>query len=146
MSYLGLFAQLVRAEIELWNALDDPLLAETGLSLPTFHALSAIAALEAPVRVQDLSEGMSITVGATSKLVDRLERDGLATRKSNPSDRRSSIIVLSEAGTSALAAAESTAEQHLRSILGADYTPTKADALAAELASLRATVMTGAQR
>jgi DNA-binding MarR family transcriptional regulator len=56
-------------------------------------------------RVQELSSDIGITVGAASKLADRLERDGLASRSPNPANRRSSQIALTAAGQQALASA-----------------------------------------
>jgi len=114
VTYTELFTELVRAEIELWNSLDQVLLTSAGITLPTFQALSAVSAIAGAVRVQDISERMSITVGATSKLVDRLERDGRVRRESNPDDRRSSLIVLTQSGARSLAAAQRAAEEHLR--------------------------------
>jgi DNA-binding MarR family transcriptional regulator len=55
--------------------------------------------------VQDLSSDIGITVGAASKLADRLERDGLASRSPNPANRRSSLIALTAVGQQALASA-----------------------------------------
>jgi DNA-binding MarR family transcriptional regulator len=53
-------------------------------------------------RVQEVRSDLGITVGAASKLVDRLERDGLAVRRANPDDRRSSLIELTRDGLRAL--------------------------------------------
>jgi DNA-binding MarR family transcriptional regulator len=53
--------------------------------------------------VQELRQELRITVGAASKLADRLEKEGLAQRQPHPSDRRSSVITLSPAGERALA-------------------------------------------
>jgi DNA-binding MarR family transcriptional regulator len=140
MTYTDLFTQLLRAEIELWNSLDRHLLAAAGVSVPTFQALSAIDKLAEPVRVQDISEEMSITVGATSKVVDRLERDGLVKRESNPGDRRSSNVVLTTAGRASLSAAATAAESYLRGLLSASFTATRAESLTADLASVRVVV------
>ena len=52
--------------------------------------------------IRDMKTELGITVGAASKLVDRLERDGLATRSAHPDDRRSSLITLTAAGEAAL--------------------------------------------
>ena len=137
MTYTNLFTQLVRAEIELWDALTERLQAETGVSVSQFQALSAIAGLEGTARVQDISNEMSITVGATSKLVDRLERGSLVARQSNPADRRSSIVVLTEEGRRALQAATGSAEKHLRMMLGSGIPESRADTLASDLTALR---------
>ncbi|WP_161972402.1 MarR family winged helix-turn-helix transcriptional regulator [Glaciihabitans arcticus] len=137
MTYVALFTELTRAEIELWNSLDNHLSAEVQLTLARFQALDAIDLIGSGARVQDVSERMSITVGATSKLVDRLERAGLAARESNPTDRRSSIIVLTPAGSSSLESARSIAEDHIASVLGAAIPKARAIALTSELSSLR---------
>jgi DNA-binding MarR family transcriptional regulator len=60
-------------------------------------------------RVQDLSHDIGITVGAASKLVDRLERDGLAVRSPNPANWRSSLIALTGRGQEAFSTAHETA-------------------------------------
>ncbi len=137
MTFTTLFETLLRAEITLWNSLDNALLSDAGVSVPTLQALTAIAERPGAARVQDVSEAMTITVGATSKLVDRLERDGLAERQSNPGDRRSSILVLTDAGRAAQATAATAAEAHLAELLGA-FGEKRAAVLAAELSDLTA--------
>jgi DNA-binding MarR family transcriptional regulator len=135
--YTDLFTELVRVEIELWNELDAHLNAEAGITLPQFQALTAIRNKGGQTRVQDISAEMSITVGATSKVVDRLERDGLAVRSANPDDRRSSLVSLSERGAAAVASGDAAAEEHLRTSLGGVLSGPAASRLLAELTSLR---------
>jgi DNA-binding MarR family transcriptional regulator len=135
--YLDVFTELVRAEIKLWNGLDSHLEATVGLSLATFQALAAVRSTEGPARVQDISSIMLITVGATSKLVDRLERDGLAVRSANPADRRSSIVALTEAGSTALQAADAASEAHLAGMLGEVLSAGEAERLTVQLKTLQ---------
>lgn len=135
--YTDMFTELVRLEIELWNGLNARLEAGAGVSLSRFQALAAIRTSGGSARVQDISAEMSITVGATSKLVDRLERDGLAERSANPHDRRSSIVALTERGVSVLTVADVAAETHLRTVLGAALPVDRAELLLAQLALLR---------
>ena len=135
--YLDVFTELVRAEIKLWNGLDSHLESTIGLSLATFQALDAVRSTEGPARVQDISSRMLITVGATSKLVDRLERDGLAVRSANPADRRSSIVALTDAGSKAVEAAESAAEAHLAGVLGEVLPASEAGRLLVQLTALQ---------
>lgn len=143
MTYTDLFTELVRAEIELWNSLEEKLRDDAGITLGQYQALSAVAKLNGSARVQDISQEMFITVGATSKLVDRLERDGQAMRTSNPTDRRSSVIALTQSGLKSLAAAGSVIESHLRSTLGGSYPESRASELAAELTALRMQITAG---
>ena len=62
-------------------------------------------------------------------------------REANPDDRRSSIIVLTSAGSRSLGAAESAAEKHLASMLSTELPAARATALTAELSAIRALVV-----
>jgi DNA-binding MarR family transcriptional regulator len=103
------FDMLVRYEVALWNAVDQALSREGLVSLTQLHALRVIDRYAGQARVQDLSHDIGITVGAASKLVDRLERDGLAVRSPNPANRRSSLIELTGHGQEAFNTAHETA-------------------------------------
>lgn len=92
---------LVRYETYLWNHLDHRLSEEGEVAMSTLFALRVIRRHAGDCRVQDLRTQLGVTVGAASKLVDRLERDGLAVRSPHPHDRRSSLIALSPAGEAA---------------------------------------------
>src|SRR3954467_9827624 len=92
-----LFADLVRLEIELWDAVEAGLRAELGVGLATAQTLAVVAAVP-DCRVHDIVRSLSITVGGASKTVDRLERNDLVARRPHPSDRRSSVITLTRAG------------------------------------------------
>ena len=95
---MDFFDALVRYETYLWNHLDDRLVAAGGVSLANLTALRVVRRHAGSARVQELRTQLGITVGAASKLVDRLERDGLVVRTANPHDRRSSLIALTPAG------------------------------------------------
>lgn len=99
------FDVLVRYEVALWSVVDRELSRQHEISLAQLHALRVLARRSGQGRVQDLSDDVGITVGAASKLVDRLERDGLAERSPNPTNRRSSLITLTAAGEQALSTA-----------------------------------------
>jgi DNA-binding MarR family transcriptional regulator len=118
----ALFSDLIRFETELWNAVAARLQADHGLELSWFEPMQVIA--DTPdCRVQEIAAALSITVGGTSKLVDRIEAAGWCRRRDNPSDRRSSFIDLTPAGRRLLVAAERTfaaqVEGHLRTPLSA---------------------------
>ncbi|MCO1653843.1 MarR family winged helix-turn-helix transcriptional regulator [Pseudonocardia humida] len=107
-----LFDDLVRVEIVLWDAVDRRLRAELDLPLGRFEALQAVAGTPT-ARVQDVADSMAITVGAASKLVDRLEAGGLCERRAHPADRRSSAIVLTAPGRRVLDAAAALVDDEL---------------------------------
>jgi len=96
--HVDFFDALVRYETVLWNDLDLRLQADLGLTLARLDALRVIARRDGACRVQDISDDLCITVGAASKLVDRLETGDLARRAANPGDRRSSLISFTDNG------------------------------------------------
>src|SRR3954471_10808045 len=93
----ALFADLVRLEIELWDAVEARLRAELGVGLATAQTLAVVAAVQ-DCRVHDIVRGLSITVGRARKTAARRERNGLVARRARPSDRRSSVVALTRAG------------------------------------------------
>lgn len=100
---------LVRLEIVLWNRVDARLRQRHDLPLAYFQALDELSrAPDGGLRVGDLAGRMRITVGGTSKLVDRVESAGLLRRVADPADRRASRIVLTPTGRRALTAATKT--------------------------------------
>ena len=115
--FLGLFHQLIRFETELWNAVDARLRAEFSLPLSRLEPMQVIA--RRPLcRVYDIAAELSITIGGTSKLVDRIESAGFCVRRANPRDRRSSIIELTAAGRRILANATTVFEDELQTRIG----------------------------
>ena len=142
MTYTAFFKQFIRAEIEIWNSLSDHLKAEVGISLAQLQALVAIDKFDGAARVQDISEDVVITVGATSKLVDRLERDGLAARAAHPTDRRSMVVELTPFGERARVDASAAAERHLAQLMSDALSPAQAADLTATLATVRTSLGT----
>ena len=112
-----LFSELVRLETELWNAVEGRLRADFGVTLPVFEFLQIISRTPA-CRVQDIATELSITVGGTSKIIDRIEASGYCARSANPNDRRSSIITLTPAGRRLLPKLTAAVDDELRDRLG----------------------------
>jgi DNA-binding MarR family transcriptional regulator len=102
-----LFSDLIRFETELWDTVAARLRSEHGLELYYFEPMQVIARTT-DCRVQEIADALSITVGGTSKIVDRIEAAGWCRRRENPRDRRSSHVDLTPAGRRLLAAAERT--------------------------------------
>jgi DNA-binding MarR family transcriptional regulator len=124
-----LFDLIVRVETMLWNHCDDTLRKRTGLPLGRLEVLRAIGEIE-NCRVNDIAVRLQITVGAVSKLVDRLEASGHCRRQPNPEDRRSSVLVVTDLGGSVLAETQAVIEPLLQSA----FAPANAEALSDALA------------
>jgi DNA-binding MarR family transcriptional regulator len=115
---------LIRLEIALWDRVDARLREAHELPLAFFEPLHLISrAREDSMRVGDLARGLRITVGGTSKLVDRIERAGLIAREPDPDDRRASRVALTTAGKRKVNAARKTYEAEMGSILDAVLSP-----------------------
>jgi len=112
------FDVLVRYEGALWSAVEHELFRRGQIGLGQLHALRILERHHGLARVQDVSDDVGITVGAASKLVDRLERDGLASRGPNPADRRSSLIALTAVGEQSLRSGMVVFEAALAQALG----------------------------
>ncbi|MFB4303362.1 MarR family winged helix-turn-helix transcriptional regulator [Actinomadura sp. NTSP31] len=133
----GFFADLVRCETRLYNALNDRLRARHGIVTSQFEALRYLR--DHPgARVADLAAEFAIGIGAASKSVDRLERQGWTVRRPNPSDRRSSLLALTDAGSQLVDAAEETFADALAEMIGRALDAPSTAAAANALAKLRA--------
>jgi MarR family 2-MHQ and catechol resistance regulon transcriptional repressor len=105
---------------EEMNVFDDGRITAIGLLVETYTGLSArfaaqfeahgLSAVEFEVlmrlarspghqlRMTDLAAQTSLSTSGVTRVVDRMERDGLLTRRACPSDRRSSYAVVTAAG------------------------------------------------
>ncbi|GAA3748263.1 MarR family winged helix-turn-helix transcriptional regulator [Micromonospora maritima] len=106
------------------NVFDDPRITAVGLLVEAYAGLSARFAAQfeehglSPVefevltrlarspnnqlRMTDLAAQTSLSTSGVTRVVDRMERDGLICRRACPSDRRSSFAVVTAAGLSRL--------------------------------------------
>ncbi|MEV6635810.1 MarR family winged helix-turn-helix transcriptional regulator [Actinoplanes sp. NPDC051470] len=132
----ALFDDVVRVEIELWDAVDRRLKERFGLPVGRFQVMRVIAGGQG-VRVQDIAGTMAVTVGGISKLVDRIEAAGHCVRVAKPGDRRSSLIEITPAGRDLVAAAEEALGEELNRLL--EGVPL--DDFAGSLATLRSVLI-----
>lgn len=101
----SLFSALIQAEVRAWNSVENALSrAGNPLSLGRFLVLRTVKDTPA-CRIQEVASSQGITLGAASRLVDRLHRDGLLTRTRCTHDRRATILTVTEAGLAHLEAA-----------------------------------------
>ncbi|MDQ0683594.1 MULTISPECIES: MarR family winged helix-turn-helix transcriptional regulator [Streptomyces] len=132
-----LYRELVSLEIELWDGIERRLRAEYDLPLTSFEVLHLL--LRRPGRrIQDIAEKFSITVGGTSKVVDRLEAAGLCERRANPNDRRSSIVELTPEGRTLVDGALKVFEEELELRIGSVIPERSVREVTAVLSTLRA--------
>ena len=106
---LGAWAGLLRAHAALTRALDADLETAHGLPLTSFEVLMYLAdAAGERMRMSDLADRVLLSRSGLTRLVDRLESQGLLERATCKSDARGSFAVLTPAGAERLRAARAT--------------------------------------
>ena len=130
------FSDLIRLETELWDLVEARLRRDHDLALSWFESMQVIDSTPG-CRVIDIAEALSITIGGTSKLVDRIQNAGWCERSPNPDDGRSSTIELTRAGRRLLVAARRTFTEEVGTRLGEPLSTSELQRFAATLNKLR---------
>jgi len=100
---------LLRAHAKLIKALDAELEAAHGLPLISYEVLMYIGDSEGErMRMHDLASSILLSRSGLTRLVDRLEREGLLCRRSCSSDARGAFACLTTKGRATLDAARAT--------------------------------------
>jgi DNA-binding MarR family transcriptional regulator len=106
---LGAWRGLLRVHSALVKALDAELLAGHDLPLTSYEVLINLqAAPGRRRRMAELAEGVLLSRSGMTRLVDRLERDGLLERDACVSDGRGTFAVLTDKGEAMLSEARRT--------------------------------------
>src|SRR3954447_20153319 len=106
---LGAWRGMLRVHSALVKALDAELLATHGLPLTSYEVLINLqAAPGRRCRMAELADGVLLSRSGTTRLVDRLERDGLLERDTCDSDGRGCFAVLTDRGEELLQQARAT--------------------------------------
>ena len=94
----SLFTAMIHTEMGAWNAVESAL-SEAGNALTLGRLLVLRTVRDTPAcRIQEVAASQGITLGAASRLVDRLHRDGLVHRTPCEHDRRAIILTVTEEG------------------------------------------------
>ena len=94
----SLFTALIHTELSAWNAVESAL-SEAGNALTLGRFLVLRTVRDTPAcHIQEVAASQGITLGAASRLVDRLHRDGLVHRTPCEHDRRAIILTVTEEG------------------------------------------------
>jgi DNA-binding MarR family transcriptional regulator len=135
-SPIGVVGRVSRLARELERRL-EPVYAAHGLE-PGWHDLLATLRRSGPpyrMRPTDLMETLMLTSSGTTKRLDRLEKAGMIARAPDPSDRRGTLIALTDAGRELI---DGVTGPHLanEARLLAPLTPAERDTLAGLLRKL----------
>jgi DNA-binding MarR family transcriptional regulator len=125
-SELGAWRGLLRTHAMLVKRLDAELEAAHGLALTSYEVLLHLShADERKMRMCDVAESVLLSRCGLTRLIDRLERDGLVERVSCADDARGAFAQLTDGGLAKLREAQVThldgvREHFLRHFSGAE--------------------------
>jgi len=115
------FRELLDRHARISCALERVLQDEHGLGMSEFEVLERLAGAEGHGhgrRMAELAEAVHLSQSALSRVVGRLESDGLVARKMCSEDRRGIFAVLTPAGLERYQAARPTQRAVLADVLG----------------------------
>lgn len=111
---LGAWRTFLYAHAQVRRHLERELQAEQAMGLAEYEVLLNLAySGERRMRMSDLADRLALSRSGATRLIDRLEREGLVERVSCETDRRGQWAHLTEAGVERLRGASPT---HLRGI------------------------------
>lgn len=96
---VGVWRSFLRAHAEVIRELEKELLGEAGLPLSWYDVLLQLA--ESPgrkLRMADLADRVLLSRSGLTRLVDRLQAEGLVRREPSPEDARGMFTVLTHEG------------------------------------------------
>lgn len=103
---IGVWRTVLRAHAQTIRELERELLAETGMALGWYDVLLQLAeAPERRLRMAELADRVLLSRSGLTRLIDRLQAEGLVRREPSPDDARGTYTVLTAAGFARLRAA-----------------------------------------
>jgi DNA-binding MarR family transcriptional regulator len=110
--------ELLERHARLTSALERRLQDEHGLGVSEYEVLERLAGSDKPERrMQELADAVHLSQSALSRVVARLESDGLVTRGMCNEDRRGIFACLTDSGRERYAAARPTQRGVLAELL-----------------------------
>lgn len=106
---LALWRMLQRTQVRITRHLEAELFVAHDLPLASYEVLMQLAeAPERRLRMNDLAGRVLLSRSGLTRLIDRLQRDGLVSREACADDARGLFAVLTDAGAARLAEATPT--------------------------------------
>jgi DNA-binding MarR family transcriptional regulator len=116
---VGAWRELLERHARTTSALERRLQHEHGLGVSEYEVLERLAGSDKDKqRMQELAEAVHLSQSALSRVVARLETDGLVSRGMCPEDRRGIMACLTDSGRERYEAARPTHRAVLAETLG----------------------------
>ena len=97
MEELKVLNQLLTEFYDKLSSWEQSVVKDTGYSLAQVHTIEVLGAHDA-MRMKELADKLGITTGTLTVQVDKLVKAGLIERSPHQDDRRSILVILTEAG------------------------------------------------
>ena len=110
---LEAWALFLRTHANVVRLLEDELEKERGLPLTSYEVLLRLSGGERPLRMHELADSLFLSRSGATRVVEKLEQNGLVAREICEGDRRGIQITVTTEGKRTLRAA---APVHLRGI------------------------------
>lgn len=121
------YGLLVEADRRLQRVFEQSLREHHGMTVVTFEALLRLGRSDGHLSMSELADQMVLSSGGVTRLIDRLERDGLVERVQCPEDRRVQWAELTVEGRVQIEAALKThlddLQQHFSGLISDDELP-----------------------
>ncbi|GAA3307022.1 MarR family winged helix-turn-helix transcriptional regulator [Nonomuraea dietziae] len=104
----AVWRMMQRAQVRITRRLEAELLAAHDLALASYDVLQQLSEAHGRLRMNDLADRVLLSRSGLTRLVDRLQRDGLVQREACADDARGLYAVLTGAGEARLVEATPT--------------------------------------
>lgn len=95
-------SHLLHLAFQLKLVVEARIQAETGMLMADHEALLNLAHTERSLRMSEIAERLILSKGGTTKVIDRLEDQGLVERHPDPSDLRALVVEITPKGRAML--------------------------------------------
>lgn len=93
------FSRLLILAARRWSTyIDEAIRQQTGQPRARWQTLAALAFSDGPIPTIELAERMAVQWPSLIRTLNELEGEGLVERRTNPADKRSRLVTITEAG------------------------------------------------
>jgi DNA-binding MarR family transcriptional regulator len=121
------YGLLIEADRRLQRVFEQSLRERHGMATVSFEALLRLGRSDGHLSMSELADQMVLSSGGVTRLIDRLQRDGLVERLQCPEDRRVQWAELTSEGRAQIEAALQThledLQRHFSSLISGEELP-----------------------
>ena len=109
---------LVRTHTRFWSQVEAEMRREHGLTMARYDVLAHLNMAGGRLGLGELAEAIALSPSGLSKLLDRMDADGLIRREENPADARAAFAAITPRGRDLVIRARESHHRLLRGTIG----------------------------